>query len=204
MSHQLIDLVPEYVLGTLPEAQARQIEAERLSSPALAREIDEILASFAGVADALPPVEPDPEVRARLLRSLGGVERFAPFVARLSGLLDLATGTVRALLARIDDPAAWEPGLPGMHLQHFQAGPRLATADAGFVRLQPGTAFPRHRHLGPEVTLVLEGGMRDGDKVYGPGDVLEMAEGSVHTYSATTERDLVIVTVHTGIMPLFE
>ena len=119
-------------------------------------------------------------------------------------MLDLGADAVQALLARIDDQVAWEPALPGMHMQHFQAGPRFATADAGFVRLQPGMAFPRHRHLGPEVTVVLEGAMRTGDKVHGPGAVIEMAEGTVHDYSATADRDLVLLTVQTGIVPVFE
>jgi putative transcriptional regulator len=204
VSAELFALVPEYVLGTLPEVDARQLEAELATSPALARELDEALAGFAQLAEALPPLAPDPAVRARLLRTLEGADRFAPFLARIAGLVDLTIDAVRDLVARIDDPAAWEPGLPGMHLQHFQAGPRFATADAGFVRLQPGMAFPRHRHLGPELTVVLEGGMRSGDRVYGPGDVLELPEGSVHDYAASSERDLLILTVHTGIVPVFD
>jgi hypothetical protein len=200
---ELFDLVPEYVLGTLAEADSLRLEAGLASSPLLAREVDDVRALLAGAADLLPPVPPDPAVRERLLRSLGSADRFAAFAARAAGLLDLSIETVRALFARIDDPAAWEPGLPGMSMQHFAAGPRFATADAGFVRLQPGMAFPRHRHLGPEVTLVLEGAMRDGDRIYGPGDILEMAEGSVHEYSATPERELVVMTIQNGIAPVF-
>ena len=156
------------------------------------------------LAEALPPVAPDPAVRERLIRTLAGADRFAPFLDRIAALIDLGADAVRPLLSRIDDAAAWEPGLPGMHMQHFQAGPRFATADAGFVRLQPGMAFPRHRHLGPELTIVLEGAMRTGDQVYGPGAVLEMAEGTVHDYGATAERDLVVLTIQTGIIPVFD
>jgi putative transcriptional regulator len=203
MSAELFPLLPEHALGTLPREQADQLDAELARSPALARELDGIVAALARTAESLPPVAPDPSVRARLLRTLDSADRFAPFLARLTGLLDLTADAVRKLLTRIDDAAAWEPGLPGMEMQHFAAGPRFATADAGFVRLQPGQAFPRHRHLGPEVTLVLEGAMRDGDRVYGPGDVLEMAEGSEHSYSASSERPLVLVTVQTGIQPVF-
>jgi putative transcriptional regulator len=155
------------------------------------------------LAEALPPSLPDPGVRARLLRTLAGPDRFAPFLERIAAILDLTADAARALLARIDDPATWEPALPGVHMHHFQAGPRFATADAGFVRLRPGTAFPCHRHLGPEVTVVLEGAVRSGDEVYGPGAVIEMATDSVHDYRACDERDLVLVTIHNGILPVF-
>jgi hypothetical protein len=156
------------------------------------------------LAEALPPSLPDPGVRARLLRTLAGPDRFAPFLERIAAVLDLTADAARVLLARIDDPATWEPALPGVDLHHFQAGPRFATADAGFVRLRAGAAFPRHRHLGPEVTIVLEGAMRSGDEVYGPGALLEMATDSVHDYQACDERDLVLLTVvQTGILPVF-
>jgi anti-sigma factor ChrR (cupin superfamily) len=203
MSEALLSLLPEHALGTLPPEQAAQLQAELGRSPALARELDGIVAALVRAAEALPPVAPDPSVRARLLRTLDSADRFAPFVARLTGLLDLTADAVRKLLTHIDDAAAWEPGLPGMEMQHFAAGPRLATADAGFVRLQPGQSFPRHRHLGPEVSMVLEGAMCDGDRVYGPGQVLELAEGSEHSYSASSDRPLVLLTVHNGIQPVF-
>ena len=204
MSAELYALVPEYALGSLPEEDVHRFEVELAVSPALAREVDGALAAFTRVVEALPPVAPDPAVRARLLRSVGSVDRFAPFLARIAALVDMTVEAVRPILALVDDRSAWEAALPGMEMIHFQAGPRFATADAGLVRLQPGTTFPRHRHLGPEVTLVLEGGMSVGDRVYGPGEVLEMAEGSVHEYRATGERDLVILTVQTGIMPVFD
>jgi putative transcriptional regulator len=203
VSDALFPLVPEYVLGTLPPDQTRWLQAALASSPALAREVDGVVAAFTRAAEALPPAQPDATVRARLLRTLGGVDRFAPFLTDIAGLLDLTVAAARGLLARIDDPAAWEPALPGMAMQHFQAGPRFATADAGFVRLQPGISFPRHRHLGPEATIVLEGAMLCGDQVHGPGDILQMAEDTVHAYAATADRDLVILTIQNGIVPVF-
>jgi putative transcriptional regulator len=200
----LVDLIPEYVLGTLPEAQMREIAALVDASPALQREVDRAAEALAASVETLPPLEPSPAVRSRLLDSLARAERFAPFFAQLERLLDLPVQAVRAVLARIDDAASWEPGMPGMELQHFEAGPRLSTADAGLVRLQPGASFPRHRHVGQELTFVLEGRMIDGGEIYGPGSLVERLADTVHDYSATTEQALLIVTCHHGIVPVRE
>ena len=203
MKLDALALLPEYVLGALPEPARREVAAAVAASPALAAEVDRLTEALAALAAAAPAVVPAPAVRARLLETLGGVNRFAPFLPELGRLLDLPLDAVRAVLAGVDDAAAWEAGLPGTELQHFAAGPRLASADAGFVRLAPGVTFPRHDHLGQEITFVLEGAMREGGRVYGPGAVLEKRAGDVHDYAATPERPLVVVLFHFGIVPVF-
>ncbi len=42
---------------------------------------------------------------------------------------------------------------------------------ARLLRIAPGRAVPQHSHRGFEVTLVLEGAYRDGEEVYGRGDM---------------------------------
>jgi quercetin dioxygenase-like cupin family protein len=202
MSAELLQLLPEYVLGLLPEAQMNELGAIVAGSAEARREVDRLTEALAARAEALPPVEPSSALRKRLLDSVCSVDRFAPFLADLARLFDLSLEAIRRVLSRIDDATSWEQGLPGMELQHFQAGPRHATADAGLVRLRPGVTFPRHKHLGPEITFVLEGAMRDGDRIYGPGAFVELAVDSVHDYGALNERDLVIAVVHHGIVPV--
>src|SRR5690242_3985513 len=51
---------------------------------------------------ALPPAEPRPDARARLLAAVATPEtRFAPFVARLARLIDVAHERARELLASL-------------------------------------------------------------------------------------------------------
>jgi putative transcriptional regulator len=141
-------------------------------------------------------------VRDRLLATLAGPERFASFIERLAHLFDLPRAGVRELLARIDDGGGWLAGyVPDLQYFNFTPGPRLAGADAGFVRLRPGGRFPRHRHVGDEVTFILEGAMRDGDQLYRPGALVERARDTVHDYAAEGPRDLVLVSLHRGIVP---
>jgi anti-sigma factor ChrR (cupin superfamily) len=196
------ELLPEYVLGALSADETAELERQLRESPELQRELDELTVALAQVVVSLAPVDPSPDTRTRLLDTVAGADRFAPFLAPLGRILDLSVEAVRAVLARIDEAAAWLPALPGVQLMHFDAGPQMRTADAGLIRLAPGASFPRHRHLGHEVNYVLEGAMCDGDQVHGPGAVVVYDEHSEHLYTAAPERELVLMTVHHGIQPL--
>jgi hypothetical protein len=152
------------------------------------------------LAAALPPGAPSVATRARLLESLAGPERFRPFFGELGRRFDLALPPLRAVLALIDDPKQWLASpLPGVRLIHFAAGPALAGADAGFVLVPAGMTFPRHRHLGPEMAVVLEGIVHDTGRTYGPGQVVEWPAESTHDYRAGEARDLVVMVAHHGI-----
>jgi anti-sigma factor ChrR (cupin superfamily) len=196
------ELLSEYVLGALPEEQMAEMDRLVAGSPELQAEVDQLTAALAQVAESLAKVEPSPAARTRLLATVGSVDRFAPFLAPLGKILDLGADAMRAVLARIDDAGSWLEALPGVQLLHFDAGPRLRNADAGLIRLAPGHSFPRHRHLGHEVNYVLEGYMKDGDEVHGPGSVIVYEKDSEHLYAATGARELVLMTVHHGIQPL--
>jgi len=201
--NRVLPLLPEYVLGTLPEEQRREIDALVAASPALQREVDEATEALARTADLVPRVRPAPGGRARLLDTLGSVERFAPFFADLTRIFELPLDSIRRLLARIDG-SAWETSLLGVRLEgtelfHFQVGPRLAGAAGGVVRVRAGLTFPRHTHHGNEITYVLEGGYRSDGRVYGPGSAIEVTTGTEHAYAAAPERDLVLAVLHRGI-----
>lgn len=153
----------------------------------------------------IEPVMPSPSVRARLMQTLDSVERFAPFFPALAALFELPIDDVRRHLSRIDGPD-WETSLLGVELVgaelfHFQVGPTLAAAGAaaGVLRLRAGGHFPRHRHLGREVTFILEGGYVEGHHVLGPGSVIEMPGDSAHDYQAAEGRDLVMAVLHHGV-----
>lgn len=203
MRPDVIERLPAYVLGALPEDEQRELDALVAASAPLQEEVARITEALLGVAEGVPPIEPPDRVRARLLRAVGGVDRFQPFLAEIGRRFDMAVDSVRALLARIDDPAAWEPGpLPFIRLQHFAAGPGVPATDAGLVKVAAGHTFPRHRHLGWELTIVLEGAMREGGRVYRPGDAVERQADDPHEYVADGARDLVLIAAHNGIVPI--
>jgi len=156
------------------------------------------LAVWAGAA--VSPVAASPELRRRLLATVGSTERFGPFFEALRGTFDLDADALADLLRRIDAPGGWqEAPMSGVRYFHFQAGPALAGFETGVVRVAPGATFARHRHRGPERTFVLDGYVEDQGRVHGPGAMLEMPAGSVHDYRALPGRDLIVVSMHGGI-----
>jgi quercetin dioxygenase-like cupin family protein len=150
-------------------------------------------------------VSPSPSVRERLLETLRGVDRFAPFFEDLVRLFQLPLPAIRRLLARIDsgdfESTLLGRKLDGSELFHFAVGPDLAGTGAagGVVRIRGGVTFPAHRHHGDETTYVLEGGYLADGRLLGPGSVIEMRAGSEHDYRSAPGRDLVLAVLHRGI-----
>jgi hypothetical protein len=192
--------LPDYVLGTLPEARRREIAKQIGASPELARELALVREALGEIGTRLPQVTPRPDARRALLAALDTSERFSPFVADLMRHLDMAKDAVRATLALIDDATQWQPGpMPGISLIHFIGGPNTVAPDTGFVSIARGTPFPYHRHIGHEVNYVLQGAIRDGDgTLYLPGEAIEMAPGTEHEFSVPDDADLLLVVVQAG------
>ena len=49
-----------------------------------------------------------------------------------------------------------------------------------FLRARPGMSLPEHAHVGTELTLVLQGALRDGGRVFRAGDVTDMDDEGTH------------------------
>ncbi|HVY39800.1 MAG TPA: cupin domain-containing protein [Polyangia bacterium] len=158
-------------------------------------------ALFAAWAEANVIAESPPAAaRARLLDALSGAGRFQPLLAALGRLTDLGADALSAVLSRIDQAASWTEGAPGVSYFHFTPGPGAPAPAAGIVRVRPGAVFPRHRHLGPEVGFVLDGVLVENGQRHAAGSVIESAVGSEHEFAAAPGRDLLIVSLHGGIV----
>ena len=205
MKSDIRERLPEYVLDLLPADEMRDLSASIAGDAVLRAEVDELRAALTLMAERLVPMNPSPEVRARVMHSVAApAARFAPFLAQMAQIVQLSVDKMRAVVARIEEASFWEAGLPGLELAHFDAGPSLAGADAGFIRFAPGAVFPRHRHIvSSEITFVLEGVLRDGDGIYGPGSVVEHPRDFVHMIAAAPEQPLLIMVLHHGIQPVF-
>lgn len=189
MTPDLRELLPLYALGILEPDEAKAVERAIVKDPALAAE----LAAYRDAAsEMIAPLQPSPEVKLRLMASIGD-GRFEKFATRMASLYDVAIERAREYLGLIERPASWEPGIPGISLVHFDGGPRYAAADCGYVRLAPGATFPMHAHRGEEVSLILSGSLRESGtgRVLVAGDELVQTEGSTHELVCIGDEDCI-------------
>jgi hypothetical protein len=121
MTRDIRELLPLYAIGSLTEDEAADVERAVATDRALAAELD----SYIGL---ILPVTPSPDVKARLLASVGG-GRFERFVDRMTSLFDVSVDRARELLALVERPASWEHPIPGVSLNHIKGGPACANAD---------------------------------------------------------------------------
>jgi putative transcriptional regulator len=197
------ELLAEYLLGALSPDEAAAVEARLQGDAALRKEADALREARGALALALPPEPPPPALRAQLLASLDEIDApgaLGRFAARLADMFDVTVERARGVLKDLADPRSWVPGpAEGIELFHVPGGPRVATADAGFVRLRAGVTFPHHAHGGDEVGMILQGGYVDSDgSEYHPGDEARHGPGSDHAFTALPDGECLFAVVVFG------
>ncbi len=181
---EIHELLPLYALGILSAEETAVVEAAVAKDPALAAELASYGDATAALSHLIEPVTPAPEIKARLLASVGD-GRFETYSSKMSTLFDVPLDRAREFLGLAERTASWEPQvIPGIHLVHFEGGPAYVGADCGFVRLADGAVFPPHDHLGEEVSLILAGQVKvvenTVERILVAGDELVQPEGSSH------------------------
>jgi putative transcriptional regulator len=200
MMRHVDDLLPEYALGTLARAERDTVDRHVGGCPTCAAELRATNETWATVALAIKPSSPPGSLRSRVLESIAGGAssgRFAQFVDQVRKMIDASRETVCSLLDSIDELTAWEAGpSESSKLMHLPAGPALAGQLVGFVRVEPGTEFPLHKHLGEETVLILQGALEDCDgTVSRRGDVVNKAAGTEHSFRAIGKLPLIYLVV---------
>lgn len=154
-----------------------------------------VLDALAGALE--PSAPPAASLRARLFGRIGGRDRFLPFLDRLIALFDLSEDDTRREVDAITDPdAEWEELVDGCKFRDFDGGPGLGEAHAGLIRLQPGSVFPNHRHVGEERILLLQGRVRDSaGNEFRAGDTLVSDDGTEHEMTAIGDEEVIYAAV---------
>lgn len=193
MTGDVRELLPLYALGILEADEQAAVERAIAGDAAIAAELTSHQRATEAITDAIQPVAPPPEVKQRLLASVGG-GRFEAFTARMARMFEVTLDRARELLGLIERPASWVPQVvPGISFVDFVGGPAIANADCGFVRLAPGAVFPPHRHIGEEVTLILSGRIHDpvNDRTIGPGEEYIRPAGTTHYLVCIGDEDCI-------------
>ena len=193
----------DFSLGLLDPTERQDVERELAASPALQAELRAIEETLTGVALSVEPVRPSPDVRTRLFAALQPQTRFTSFVDRVAEFFDLGVERARELLDSISavPNTPWEASpVPGTSLLHLDGGPRVAEAvNCGLVHIAAGSGFPRHRHIGDEWSLVLQGSSQeDNGHVSQPGDLLHKEADSEHAFRVISDEPLVFAVVLYG------
>lgn len=164
-----------YALGVLDGDEAASFEVHLASGCAECR------ASAAASATALE----------RLARELPGSEVSA---ALRQQVLDLSEAPELPLdLGSL----SWEEPAPGIRLRTVKEDPSRGMR-ACLAWVKPGAVNARHRHVGDECILVLQGGLKDDRGEYWPGQVCRSRAGSVHHEEALPGDDCVCYVVYYG------
>jgi putative transcriptional regulator len=142
-------------------------------------QLDELLAL------AIDPVAPPPALRDRLLVSTRSGRPLPSFAGGVARLFDVPVAHARTELEGIE----WLPSpFPGFQVD----------ASARFLRGAPGARFPRHRHLGREEVLVLQGGFQDDRGAVWAGQLATNDPGSEHAFVVLAGCDCIAAVLSRG------
>jgi putative transcriptional regulator len=197
----LVDELAELALGTM-DARGRAEAQQHLDAcPRCRSELASSRELLAALGLALPPEPPAPSTRDRLLRdaTVPGPSAFADLLARL---FDLGPEQASAVIRMALDGRSWGPGLVrGMQIIPFRGGPQVAAAECYLARFRANVRVPEHRHLGPELTAVLDGGfVEDGSEDdYAAGSTLLKLPGSSHAFTCESSGCLAAVALFDGM-----
>jgi anti-sigma factor ChrR (cupin superfamily) len=148
----------------------------------LAAEWQSLDAIVADLALAAPEAVPAPAVRDHLLARVADTPQEARPVTPPT------QPAAPAFTSRLAE-GEWKPLAPHVHAKvlHQDRQTGLITT---LIRLAPGGYLPRHRHLGFEQTLVVEGDCRVNGETFYPGDFrlrpADTEDGEVTTEHGTT------------------
>jgi len=101
------------------------------------------------------------------------------------------------------DDQPWETlRFPGQHSKMlFHPRPERPTEpNAGFVRYEPGAYHPLHRHDFAQVWYILEGEFKIGDRVVGPGTMVNHPDPHFEADLSTETGGLMLFVQYQGPM----
>jgi anti-sigma factor ChrR (cupin superfamily) len=183
VNEEIEGLAPLYALGALTQHDARAFEEHLAEGCAACRdELEDFEAVVGLLGVGALEAEPSESVRENLLDSLvkddqRGSESSAPQVPSL---------TIRA------GEGEWQEAFQGVYLKNLFVDEARGTVTTLF-RMDPGAQLPRHLHHGVEECFVLEGDVRAGDQMLGPGDYHCAMPETIHERLSTVNGAMFLI-----------
>jgi len=197
LDEALTDVCQPSELGRREDALAKDGHASDISG---------IRTAFAAVGLSGSSEAAGTSARDRLLSSFKRGGRYGKFADRIARIFDLEVAEAEKVLAKIEDPNAWQPFfVPGVDVLQVRTGPKYPNAIAIIARIQPGNRFPEHVHRGEEVMFLLDGGLKvegeEGAEVW-RGDELVSVDGSEHAFVALPDQPCIAASLVDGVIEL--
>lgn len=194
-----VEQVVPYSLGELAAVDQKALELHLETCAVCREELARTEAALQALASSAPEVAPPAHLWARLEQRLerkggrsgsprateapAGVDPWKRWAADPSGTPVLVPS----------DRGAWEAtsidGIQARRLFVDEHSDRVTM----LVRMRAGTAFPGHRHAGPEECYVLSGDLRFDEHVMRAGDYQFCPAGSSHSVQSTEEGCLLLL-----------
>ena len=152
-----------YAFGVLPADEARAFQQHLNDGCEVCQhEVHSFQLVAEKLALAAPPVAPPAELYDRLFAELKGQSSPAP-------LLTLSQQELGKSLTIRASEGEWIEKWEGVFIKRLFKDEAKGTVTT-LYKLQPGASIPKHRHIGAEECLVLEGDYHINGEVLGAGD----------------------------------
>jgi anti-sigma factor ChrR (cupin superfamily) len=220
------ELADLHAVGGLSEAEQAELAARiAASDPEIAAElrrvaplIESLAAEFA--AEEAPPADIRAEVLSRidaarqddtgeeaLVQEMFADAREAAAERTRAGTrkqpVSVGSGgdsiPAEVIVRRAAEGRWWPTGLPGVWGKPLYKS-RRADRETLLVKCDPGALIPRHAHEGIEELIVLEGTLRVGDVLLGPGDYIRSTPGADHGDAISPDGCVCLFFTSHGVM----
>lgn len=178
MNYQdLCELAPLYVLNVLDTEERGLVEDYVAQFPECEAQLDELRDTMATMSYSAPDVPIAKDLKARLFERIAaetGTQNHKSVMPPMM-ISDLPLFTVRAADVR------WRPHrVPGVAIAKLYKD-SVKREIVCLLRAEAGVCYPSHRHASVEEIFMLEGDLVINGEVYGVGDYIRSAPGSIHS-----------------------
>lgn len=190
--HPTLKTLKSYALGQLQPGMELLVSAHLTFCPRC-RRVVEGLEAMAGVSMASAPAPNDGPSLADTLAKLDEPEPQKPVL--ISDRTSIFPSAMQRYVPAQERQIHWSRRLPGLFectLDGFE------DENVSLLKARPGTQMLAHTHDGDEATLILQGQMTDGDKVYNRGDVAMADHDDDHRPYITGTETCICLIVMSG------
>jgi putative transcriptional regulator len=186
--HVADDLLIDYAAGSLAEGWSLAVATHLSLCPECRARLAAAEAAGGQLMEILR-LDPEPDAWAAVRARLGAPET-VPTPQPKSAVLPKP---LRDYVGGDLETVRWKAiGTAGAQFR-FKTGD--GRTQVRLLKIPAGQPVPEHSHRGRELTVVLAGAFRDGDLLFGRGDIEDADEQTQHIPTATPEADCICLAV---------